>query len=201
MPSGDVLHPTVTVPVYVAPGGPAIAAAPVKEWASDTWFPVVASQPGWARVLLPTRPNGATGWIDTTDARVQSAYTPFRVVVDRATFKLTLSTQVPDSTEDRVLGSWSVGVGTPDAVTPSGRTFLLASILEEHPSFSPVIVPLGTHSDSYETYGGGPGTVGLHTWPTADVYGKPTSHGCVRVPPDALAQLSHLPTGTPVLII
>ncbi|WP_143168451.1 L,D-transpeptidase [Amycolatopsis australiensis] len=46
-----------------------------------------------------------------------------------------------------------------------------------------------------------PGTVGLHTWPTADVYGRPSSDGCVRIPPDALQVIStQVPIGSPVLI-
>jgi lipoprotein-anchoring transpeptidase ErfK/SrfK len=63
-----------------------------------------------------------------------------------------------------------------------------------------VILPLGTHSDTLDTYGGGPGTVALHTWPDASVFGTAASHGCIRVPPDALDQLTQVPLGTLVLI-
>lgn len=194
-PSGRLVHPAATVPVYLAPGEKAIAALPAQQLQSDTWLPVIAEQPGWVRVLLPTRPGGSTGWLYLDDPRVSVARTTYRVVVDRAAFTLTLLDG------DRQVGRWTVGVGKPNSVTPQGRTFVMASIKDTHPTFSPIILPLGTHSDTYTSYGGGPGTVGIHTWPSQDVYGKPSSDGCIRVPPDALGVLStQVPIGTPVLI-
>ncbi|WP_309114675.1 L,D-transpeptidase [Saccharothrix sp.] len=63
------------------------------------------------------------------------------------------------------------------------------------------MLPLGTHSQTHTSYGGGPGTVGIHTWPTPEVYGTASSDGCVRVPRDALDAMStRVPLGTPVLI-
>jgi hypothetical protein len=193
-PSGRVVHPSTTVPVYSAPGGAAIAALPTQQLGSDTWVPVVAGQPGWVQVLLPSRPNGATGWL-VLDEHLQPAHTSYRVEVDRAAFTLRLLR------EDQVVGQWPIGIGKPVSPTPAGRTFVLASIREIHPTFSPIILPLGTHSDTYTSYGGGPGTVGLHTWPTPSVYGTAASDGCVRVPPDALEVLAtELSLGSPVLI-
>ena len=81
-----------------------------------------------------------------------------------------------------------------------GRTFLLGSIVDDDQSYSPLILPLGSHSDTLDTYGGGPGTVALHGWPDASVFGKAISHGCVRVPADALEQLRLVPLGTLVII-
>lgn len=193
-PSGRVLHPSTTVPVYAAPGGAPIAALPTTQLGSDTWVPVVGEQPGWAQVLLPVRPNGSTGWIADDDAIVE-AHTAYRLILDRAGFTLRL---LKDGTET---GRWTVGVGKPDAVTPAGRTFLLASIQDTKPTFSPIVLPLGSHSDTHQTYGGGPGTVGIHGWPSANVFGKASSDGCVRVPADALRLISsEVPLGTPVLV-
>jgi len=61
--TGIVLHPETTRVVYTRPGGPPVAALPASELGSPTWVPVVQSQPGWDRVLLPARPNRSTGWI------------------------------------------------------------------------------------------------------------------------------------------
>ena len=69
-----------------------------------------------------------------------------------------------------------------------------------HPTYSPLILPLGAHSDTLTTYGGGPGTVGLHGWPDPAVFGHAVSHGCVRVPAAALRALSRIPLGSPVMI-
>src|SRR5262249_22873341 len=70
---GVVVHPRREIFVYDAPGGAAIARLGPHQL-GDTWVPVVAQQPGWGRVLLPSRPNGSTGW--GTDTAPGRAYTP-----------------------------------------------------------------------------------------------------------------------------
>jgi lipoprotein-anchoring transpeptidase ErfK/SrfK len=92
------------------------------------------------------------------------------------------------------LAGWLAG--TP---TPAGRTFLLA-LLAPRPTYSPLILPLGLHSNALSTFGGGQGTVGLHGWPDPSVFGHAVSNGCVRVPAAALHLLSGIPLGTLVLI-
>ncbi|SFQ30452.1 L,D-transpeptidase catalytic domain [Amycolatopsis rubida] len=194
-PDGLVLHPRTAVPLYSKPGAAAIAALPPTQLGSDTWVPVIGEQPGWALVLLPGRPNGSTAWLYRDDPRVDEARTPYVLRVDRAAYRLEL---VKDGATVR---TWTVGVGKPVSPTPAGRAFVLASIRDTKPTFSPIVLPLSVHSDTYTTYGGGPGTVGVHGWPTDGVYGKSSSDGCIRVPPDALNILSSdVPLGTPVLI-
>lgn len=193
-PSGRVVHPNVVVALYTAPGGPALAALPPSQLGSDTWLPVITERPSWAQVLLPTRPNGATGWL-VLDGTIASAVTPYQLHVDRGTFRMRLLR------DGQQVGAWTVAIGKPTAQTPAGRTFVLASIREQPPTFSPIVLPLGAHSDTHLTYGGGPGTVGIHTWPTSDVYGRASSDGCIRIPPEALQIVSSdVPLGTPVLI-
>lgn len=192
--TGIVLHPDATRVVYTRPGGPPVAALPVTEIGSPTWVPVVQSQPGWDRVLLPARPNRSTGWIYLGGGGLQTAYSSYEVRISLAAHRLT----VLDAGHS--LGSWTVADGTASAPTPTGRTFLLASLAPRHPTYSPLILPLGAHSDTLTTYGGGPGTVGLHGWPDPAVFGHADSHGCVRVPPTALRALSRVPLGSPVII-
>ncbi|HEX3958389.1 MAG TPA: L,D-transpeptidase [Trebonia sp.] len=192
--TGIVLHPEVTRVVYARPGGPPAAVLPAKQLGSSTWVPVVQSQPGWDRVLLPTRPNQSTGWIYLGGGGLQIAYSPYRIEVNLAAYRLT----VLDA--GRSLGSWTVAKGTAGTPTPPGRTFLLASLIPSHPTYSPLILPLGLHSNTLTTYGGGPGTVALHGWPDPAVFGHAVSHGCVRVPAAALRALSRIPLGTPVMI-
>jgi lipoprotein-anchoring transpeptidase ErfK/SrfK len=69
-----------------------------------------------------------------------------------------------------------------------------------HPTYSPLILPLGFHSDTLDTFGAGPGTVGVHGWPSRSVFGRAVSHGCVRVPAAVLRVLSLVPLGSLVLI-
>ncbi len=61
-------------------------------------------------------------------------------------------------------------------------------------------MPLGFHSNTLTTFGGGPGTVGLHGWPKPSVFGRAVSHGCVRVPTTGLHVLSRVPLGSLVVI-
>jgi lipoprotein-anchoring transpeptidase ErfK/SrfK len=192
--TGVVVHPTVARAVYAYPGGQPVAALPTRELSGPTWLPVVQSRPGWDRVLLPTRPNRSTGWIFLGGTGLQTAYSAYRIEISLAAYRLT----VLDG--GRRLASWTVAVGAPGTPTPTGRTFLLASIAPRRPTYSPLILPLGAHSNTLSTFGGGPGTVGLHGWPDPGVFGHAVSHGCVRVPSAALRMLSRIPLGTPVAI-
>jgi lipoprotein-anchoring transpeptidase ErfK/SrfK len=191
--TGTVAHPTTTHVIYARPGGLAVAVLPVTELGSPTWVPVIQSQPGWYRILLPTRPDRSTGWIHA-DGGLQTAHTPYQVVINLATYRLT----VLDAGHS--LGTWMVAEGAVGTSTPTGRTFVLASLAPAKPTYSPLILPLGTHSDTLTAFGGGPGTVGLHGWPDKSVFGHGVSHGCVRVPPAALQALSRVPLGSPVMI-
>ncbi|GAA3561069.1 hypothetical protein GCM10022222_51050 [Amycolatopsis ultiminotia] len=195
-PDGTVVHPQWPVPVYTAPGGPAIAHLPVHEITTDTWVPVIAREPGWVQVLLPPRPNGSTGWLSTQDASLVAAQTPVHLEVDTTAFRLSLV-----RTGGPALATWTVGVGKRSAPTPLGRTFIMASITDSKQTYSPVILPLGIHSTSHETFGGGPGVTALHTWPNEHVFGTRSSDGCIRIPAPALHRLAtEVPIGTPVLI-
>ena len=188
---GTVVHPRRVLPVYAAPGRKPFAKVTPKQM-NDTWLPVVDQQDGWTQVLLPSRPNGSIGWVRT--AQLVERHTPYVVRVHVGSRRMEL---VRDG---ETVGEWSVAVGAPATPTPTGRTFLLGSIVDEAQGFSPVILPLGTHSDTLDTYGGGPGTVALHGWTDPSVFGKAISHGCVRVPDDALEQLRDVPLGTLVII-
>jgi len=192
--TGIVLHPVATRVVYTRPGGPPAAVLPATQIGSPTWVPVVQSQPGWDRVLLPARPNRSTGWIYLGGGGLQTAYSPYRVQIRLAARRLTLLDA------GHSLGSWSVAEGAAGTPTPAGRTFLLASLAPPHPTYSPLILPLGAHSATLTSYGGGPGTVALHGWPDPGVFGHAISHGCVRVPAAALRALSRVPLGSPVMI-
>ncbi len=195
--SGLVVHPRAQQIVYSGPGEPAVAVLPPTQLGAPTWVPVVQSSPGWERVLLPSRPNRATGWIYTGPAggpQLDTRRSAYLVKINVGARKLS----VLDG--GRLLGTWTAAVGAPATPTPTGRTFLLALLAPPHPTYSPLILPLGFHSDTLDTYGGGPGTVGVHGWPNPSVFGRAVSHGCVRVPPAALRVLSLVPLGSLVLI-
>jgi hypothetical protein len=116
-----------------------VATLPDKELGGPTWVPVVETKPGWDRVLLPSRPNGSTGWIASD--KVQKAKSPYTVKVDTSARRLSLLKS------GRSLGTWTVAVGAPKTPTPAGRTFILASLAPSKPTYSPLILPVGAHSE------------------------------------------------------
>jgi hypothetical protein len=191
---GTVVHPRAPVNVSAEAGGPPVAVLPSSQLGGPTWVPVVETRPGWQRVLLPSRPNRATGWIPTGGVKLQLARSSHVVKVDLSTRRLTIVNS------GRKTGTWSVAVGAAKTPTPTGRTFMLASLKPAKQTYSPLILPVGAHSETLDTFGGGPGTVAFHGWPATSVFGKAFTHGCVRVPADALRQLSKVPLGTPVLV-
>ncbi|MGN9837550.1 L,D-transpeptidase [Nonomuraea sp. H19] len=190
--SGIVVHPARTVPVYAQPGGKPAATLPAKQLGSQTWVPVVETRKGWYRVLLPSKPNHVTGWIKAKG--LKKARSHYRAIVKLSTRQLTVMNA------NKKLGTWTVAIGGTETPTPVGRTFLLALMSPKKKTYSPLILPLGTHSPTLDTFGGGPGTVAFHGWPDRKVFGKAITHGCIRVPAHALKVLAGLPLGTPVLI-
>ena len=188
---GMVVHPLRETPVYDAPNGQAIARMEPTQF-GDTWLPVIAEESGFVQVLLPSRPDASTGWLRADD--VERARTPYVVKAHLGSKRLELLR------DGNRAGSWSIAVGKEGTPTPTGRTFLLGAFSDSNQHYSPVILPLGTHSPTHDTFGGGPGTVAIHTWPESDVFGKAVSEGCIRVPADALDKLAEVPLGTLVMI-
>ncbi|MBK1785088.1 L,D-transpeptidase [Prauserella cavernicola] len=193
--TGRVVHPKKDLVVYKAVNGEPFAKLPTRQMGSPTWVPVVAEQGEWVQVLLPTRPNGASGWIHASDADLESAENTFAVNVDRENFEI----EITENGES--IGTWTIGIGTNEHPTPEGRAYIIASIEETVNDYSPIVLPLSYHSDSHETFGGGPGTVGIHTWPDDSFVGQANSDGCIRVTQEALDELVKLPLGTIVNIV
>ncbi|TCP56507.1 lipoprotein-anchoring transpeptidase ErfK/SrfK [Tamaricihabitans halophyticus] len=191
---GAVVQVTEEVPVYDDKGGEPFARMPAKQLGSPTWLAVLDQQDDWFQVLLPSRPNASTGWLHNDNGVLETAENDFLVEVDTADFSMTLTEAGNE------VGSWEIGTGTEEHPTPTGRAAIISSLEESVKDYSPLVLPLSSHSDSHETYGGGPGTVGIHGWPDDSVMGTETSDGCIRVPADALEKLSTVPLGTVVLV-
>lgn len=190
-PSGTVVHPKRATALYDEPDGRPFAKVRPTEF-GDVWLPVITRNRDWVQVLLPSKPNGSTGWIRGSE--LTEAHSRFRVEVHLGDRSLELFE------DDALVGTWTVAIGAGDTPTPVGRTFVLGQIIDDKQPFSPVIMPLGSHSETLDSYGGGPGTVALHGWTDPSVFGKAISHGCVRVPDDALDLLRTVPIGTPVMV-
>jgi lipoprotein-anchoring transpeptidase ErfK/SrfK len=150
---------------------------------------------GWVRVLLPKRPNGATGWIRRSQVRLVPLER--RVEVDLSARRLTMYEH------GRAVRRWQVAVGRPSKPTPTGQFYVTVKL--RPPQISPVYgawaLALSGFSNVLDQFGTGDGQIALHgTSNTAEI-GQAVSHGCVRLDNRAITTLAELlPLGTPVTI-
>jgi lipoprotein-anchoring transpeptidase ErfK/SrfK len=169
----------------------------LQPWIASTGNPVVlqilertvaANGTGWLRVLLPSRPNGSSGWIN--EANVIVSIDPMRVRI---------------SLKRRLVRRIGVALGAAATPTPKGRFSIYQEVRE--PWFSPLgpwALHLTAHSNVLFEYAGGPGRVAIHgargeLWAEA---GTNPSHGCIRVPDPGIGRITALVRpGTPVDIV
>ena len=152
----------------------------------------------WLRVLLPQRPNGVSGWINSN--LVQLARTPWRIDVSLRARTVSLLRQ------GRLQDTWRAVVGKPSTPTPPG----LYAIYERAPQPSPDdflgtwALLLTAFSPVLHNFDGGPGQVAIHGRGGAsllDPLGSARSHGCIRIDNSAVDVLArHAGAGTPVEI-
>lgn len=178
--------PTTTLPATTTFGTPTVAlVTEVGDGALD----------GWLEVLLPVRPNGATGWVraDGVDVREVS----LEVQVDLPARELVVLD------EGEVLLTTPTAIGDPDHPTPTGRFYVTDKLQTPDPSgaYGPFAIGLSAHSDVLTEFAGGDGQVGIHGTNDPTSIGDDVSHGCMRVANDVIEELAHLlPLGTPVTI-
>jgi lipoprotein-anchoring transpeptidase ErfK/SrfK len=158
-------------------------------------FLVQEQRPGWVKVLLPTRPNGSSGWFRAGD--VQVSQNPYHIQVDVAAHQIT----VFDATQ--VFYQGPVAVGAPATPTPPGLyyTRVLLQTPDPRSVYGPFAYGLSAHSDALTTFAGGDAEIGIHGNNDVSALGKSVSHGCIRMDNAAITTLSKiLPLGTPVQI-
>jgi lipoprotein-anchoring transpeptidase ErfK/SrfK len=150
---------------------------------------------GWLNVLLPTRPNGSTGWVRATDVTLQTV--AFRVVVELGEHRLTVYQ------DDQVVLKDTVAVGKPSTPTPLGRSYIRALLQppNRNSPYGPYAFGLSGHSEVLDRFLGGDAEIGIHGNNDASVLGQDVSSGCIRMSNDKVTELANmLPLGTPVLI-
>ncbi|HEY2958209.1 MAG TPA: L,D-transpeptidase [Actinomycetota bacterium] len=149
----------------------------------------------WIRVLLPKRPNGATGWIKRSQVRLVPLQR--RVEVDLSARRLTLYER------DRVARRWPVVTGKPKTPTPTGRFYVTVKLRppEISTAYGAWALGLSGFSDVLDQWGTGDGQIALHGTSNTASLGHAISHGCVRLDNGAISTLARLlPLGTPVTV-
>ena len=136
----------------------------------------------WLHVVLPTRPNGATGWIAAD--RTMLAETSWRIAIERAARRLVVWH------DGRPVRSFTADVGAPATPTPAGRfSVLWARPMTQIRSLGPWILPISAYSDVLTRFAGGPGRIAIHGWAAGGPFGRAASHGCTRLANDELTWL------------
>jgi len=160
-------------------------------------FLVRRVRPHSLEVFLPTRPNGARGWIRRSQVRL---YTDdYRLRVDLRLRRLTVWEH------GIVIESAGVGVGKAVSPTPAGTYYVVSRIqpLDPRSVYGRFAFGLSAHSNVYRTFGfGGDGRIGLHGTNDAAAIGHEVSHGCIRTTNPTILRLARIiPLGTPVEIV
>lgn len=188
--------------VHDAPGDPEPARTLAAATSYGTPTVLLVSQvgagdaDGWLQVLLPVRPNGATGWIRADDVELQDVR--LEIEVDLAARELT----VLDGGDE--LLTTATAIGEDANPTPTGRFFVVDKLETPDPAgaYGPYAIGLSAHSETLSEFGGGDGQIGIHGTNAPDSIGRAVSHGCMRVANDVIERLAHLlPLGTPVTIV
>lgn len=158
-------------------------------------FLVRSQRDGWLRALLPMEPNGSEGWLRERDVRVSTH--DFRVEIDLSDRRLVALRH------DRAVLRQAVVVGTSATPTPTGTFFTTVLVRPDDPSgpYGPFAIGLSAYSEALDTFAGGDGQVAIHGTNAPWLIGQAASHGCIRLPNDAIRRLARvLPAGTPVRI-
>jgi lipoprotein-anchoring transpeptidase ErfK/SrfK len=149
----------------------------------------------WLQVLLPGRPNGASGWISTRGTRASA--TGWRLAVSLA------GRRVVVYRHGRVVRRFGAVVGKPSTPTPTGRFFVEETLrMAPGEPGGPFALALSARSDVLQEFEGGPGQIALHGRDNlGGVLGAAESHGCVRLATASIDWLAQrIGPGVPVTI-
>jgi hypothetical protein len=186
------------VEVYAEPGDvePSMTLPRTTILGTVTVLGVVGEPAGdWVEVMLPTRPNGSTGWVRATDVSLYVADS--RIEVDLSGRRLSYFV---DGVE--VLDT-EVGVGSRYNETPVGEFYVTDNVTLANPNspWGPHALGLSARSETITSFNGGDGIIGIHGTNNPDSIGGNISLGCIRLPNDLIARLHEMvPLGTRVEI-
>lgn len=151
--------------------------------------------PVWLKVLLPVRPNGASGWIKAADVKLTEH--DYRISIKLSAFRITV-TRGPAVVVDA-----PVGLGLAQTQTPVGRYYTKELLQPPRPDgvYGPYAYGLSGFSNQLSSFAGGEAVIGIHGTNDPSGLGKNVSAGCIRMPNADIVRLVEdvkLPLGVPV---
>jgi lipoprotein-anchoring transpeptidase ErfK/SrfK len=157
---------------------------------------VAEEQDGWLKVLLPVRPNGTFGWVQTKQVRL--SHHDYHIVVALKAHTIT----VYDG--GKVINREPVGLGKRQTPTPGGLYYTTELIRPPNPNgaYGPYAYALSGLSEVLRTFNGGEPFLGIHGTNDPAGLGKNVSHGCIRMSNAGIRRLAKLlPLGVPVIVV
>ncbi len=149
----------------------------------------------WLKVLLPGRPDGASGWISTN--RIFLATTPWHLFVDLRARKVRVYRR------GHLVRTFAAVVGKRSTPTPTGPYFVEETLrLPASEPGGPFALALSARSRVLRHFEGGPGQIAIHgRMGLGGRLGTATSHGCIRLARRSIAWLARrIGPGVPVSI-
>lgn len=190
-------HATSEALVHTRPNGRSRQIARLRRRTEDgrpEVYVALRREGAWVEVELPRRPNGGRGWVPAY------ALGPFHLrrtvlTVDRERLTAVLEN------EGRTVWRSRVGVGKASTPTPAGRFYVREGL--RLASRGGVYGPYAFGTSAYSVLSDWPGggVIGIHGTNEPELIPGRPSHGCVRVPNDAMRRLAkQMPVGTRVVI-
>ena len=169
----------------------------VNPWGQPLWLPRIAARivsgDEWIKVLLPDRPNGATGWVRADDVIAGTVQDRIVVRLGRHTLARYHAGQVVER--------FPVAVGKPSTPTTPGRFFVWARV-----GYQDVTGPYGNFALGLSGFSRvitdwpGGGRMAIHGTSSPNIAGLDVSNGCVRVSNPLMAKLIDVAMGAIVVI-
>lgn len=193
------IEPTLSIwRTRLASGEPKLVLDPTNPFGEPVPLLVTAARSDaggedWLKILLPVRPNGATGWVRARDVRLVAHNE--RIVVD-------LSERTLKHFRDgKLVHRFSVGIGRPEYPTATGTFYVTIGVPQATASGAYGVFALGIsgYSEVLRDWPGG-GQMAIHGTSDPGDRGQMVSHGCVRVYNTDMTKLTDVPLGTPVII-
>jgi lipoprotein-anchoring transpeptidase ErfK/SrfK len=156
---------------------------------------VTGYQDGWVQAYVPVRPNESTAWVPSADVSI--SFVRDHIVINLSARQLTLYH------DNLPVFQTPVAPGAPSSPTPTGSFFVayIVQVTDAGSAYGPYALGTSAFSNTYYSFEGGPGQVGIHGTNEPWVIGSYASHGCVRLKNDAITTLAQqIVPGTPVEI-
>ena len=183
------------IPVFGSPGGAQTKTVknPTVE-GMQVVFGVKENRGEWLKVQLPSRPNGATGWVRKEHVLIKTV--PNHIVVEVAKRKLSAFKG------DKLLMEVPVGVGTAKTPTPIGNFYVDFSIRNPGSPYGAHMLSVAGFSNVLRNFGGGVGQIAIHGWGDDGSIGAFSSNGCLRLSNKDVVKLAGMAApGTPVFVL